>query len=163
MRIFNIEDNYFFRDMADVEKMIKTLEKKADGEVDNDAFDDDTVGAGKKVKPTKLKRNVDGFYQVQHADSDGADVDRPCGCCCISHCRVNEHKEVRGKLVGVSLVSRVKEDDMTDDLEFPNIYERDLFAESFDDEPMRQFSHVTENYDEIYEMLTSLETKFTLV
>ena len=154
VKIFNVEDNYFIRDMSEVETLMKTLEEKAEGEPSDDNHDVDE----KTVKPTKLKKDADGTYHVQHA----VDVDavKPCGCCCVSHCKMNEHKEVRGKMMYVSLVE--KDGAMVDEeVEFPNIYERDLFTGTFDDDAERS-GLVVDSQDEIYDILTSLETKFDL-
>ena len=157
VRIFNIEDNYFIRDMSEVEKLMKTLEMKAEGEPSDDIDVEEKI-----VKPTKLKKGADGNYRVQHADMDGIDAVRPCGCCCVSHCGMNEHKEVRGKMMCVSLVSNPSSATVGEEVEYPNVYERDLFAGSFDDEPMKQSGLVMDTKDEIYDILTSLETNFAL-
>ena len=155
VKIFNVEDNYFIRDMSEVETLMKTLEEKAEGEPSDDNHDVDE----KTVKPTKLKKDADGTYRVQHA----VDVDavKPCGCCCVSHCKMNEHKEVRGKMMYVSLVCEKNGAIVDEEVEFPNIYERDLFTGTFDDDAERS-GLVVDSQDEIYDILTSLETKFDL-
>ena len=51
-RIFNFEDNYFIRDVAQVEEMMKALD---DNEVN---FPEFKAEPGKKVKPTKLAVSI---------------------------------------------------------------------------------------------------------
>ena len=153
VRIFNVEDNYFIRDMSEVEILIKNLESKAEGELSEE---------DKVVKPTKLKKGADGNYMVQHAETERVEAVRLCGCCCDSHCRMNEHKEVRGNSICVSLVSKLSDAVVEQENEYPNIYERDLFGGTFDDEPVKLSGLVMDTKDEIYDMLTSLGTDFAL-
>ena len=51
VRLFNIEDSYFVRDMAEVESMIKRMEEEYKKEA--------------QVKPIKLVKNADGVYSVK--------------------------------------------------------------------------------------------------
>ena len=55
-RIFNVEDNYFIRDMAQVEEMMKALD---DNEVNVPEF---KAEPGKKVEPTKLVKDANGGW-----------------------------------------------------------------------------------------------------
>merc|ERR1719347_250302 len=88
VRLFNIEDNYFVRDMAEVESIIKRMEE----EYKKDA----------QVKPIKLVKNADGVYSVKAS----RDVKKSCACCCDGHCKMNEHS-ARGKVTGVSLAATI--------------------------------------------------------
>ena len=75
---------------------------------------------------------------------------------------MTEHKEVRGNMFSVSLVSKLNGASVDEEVEFPNIFERDLFAGSFDDEPIKHSGLLMDTQDEIYDILTALETKFDL-
>ena len=60
--------------------------------------------------------------------------------------------------MGVNLASKLATD--YEQLEFPNIFESYLFEEDECDEPIKS-SHVVEK-DELYDIITSLETDFNL-
>ena len=97
--LFNVEDNYFIRDMAEVEVFIKELMKKSSDKVD------------KKVTPIKLKRIGDKEYET-------VALCIPCGCCCTRQCRWNEHEH--GYLVEASPSGKVLPFDRTE-AEFQNV------------------------------------------
>ena len=145
VRLFNIEDNYFIDDMAKVEQLIQGLQQK-----DKDSM--------KKVEPTKLVKDSDGNYKVMEPKVTAAT--RSCGCCCDSHCAMSVHN-LTGHLVGVSMSAKVKPATTMEELEFPHIYEKDLFEDALEDEPVRS-SLVVDKKDEIYDILTAMETNFTL-
>ena len=69
---------------------------------------------------------------------------------------------VAGKLIGVNLAHRVVDGLEVDMLEFPHIFERDLFEERDIDEPMKHSGLVLDTQDEIYDIITALETNFAL-
>ena len=74
-RIFNFEDNYFIRDVAQVEEMMKALD---DNEVN---FPEFKAEPGKKVKPTKLAANG-GWIRVED-QAEAMSVHASCDCCCV--------------------------------------------------------------------------------
>ena len=82
---------------------------------------------------------------------------RSCVCCCPSHCKFNVHN-VNGSLMGVNLASKV--DTNYEQLEFPNIFEKYLFEEEDHDVPIK--SCLVVEKDELYDVITSLETDFNL-
>ena len=139
VRLFNVEDNYFIRDMAKVEVFIKELMKKASDKVD------------KKVTPIKLKRIGEKEYET-------VALCIPCGCCCTGHCRWNEHEQ--GYLVEASPSGKVLPFDRTE-AEFQNVYEKVLLGKSFDEQPIRSSLSI-DTQDEIYNILTALEKKFDM-
>ena len=147
-RIFNVEDNYFVHDMAKVEEMIKML----DGKAANDPIEKPTL---EKVLPTKLVK-VGGKW-VRVDESEVMTAQRSCVCCCPSHCKFNVHN-VNGSLMGVNLASKV--DTNYEQLEFPNIFEKYLFEEEDHDVPIK--SCLVVEKDELYDVITSLETDFNL-
>ena len=65
-----------------------------------------------------------------------------------------------GRLVGVNLAKRMDSVFDMGEYEFPHTYERDLFDE-FDDEPIKS-GLVMDTKDEIYDIITALETNFSL-
>ena len=110
VKLFNVEDNYFISDMAEVEAMMFDLQK-------------DAVKEPEKVEPTKLVRNEDGTYRVKTTTT------RFCHCCCNEHCKLNVHT-IGGSLLGVNLAAKVQS--RFCDVNFPGIYKRDLFDEDTD-------------------------------
>ena len=48
-----------------------------------------------------------------------------------------------------------------DRVEFQHVYEKNLFGDDFDEQPIRS-SLIVDTKDEIYNVLTALETKFDL-
>ena len=154
-RIFNVEDNYFVRDMAQVEDMIKLLDKKVtDQVVDSGA----KVMLDKKVKPMKLVKDTGGDWIRVDEKSEVLVAHRSCMCCCEGHCKFNVHS-TNGHLMGVNYANKVATD--LDQMEFPNIFESYLYGEDVDcDEPIK--SSLVLEKDELYDVLTSLETDFNL-
>ena len=147
VRLFNIEDNYFISDMAEVEAMMFDLREKTKEEV-------------KKVEPTKLIKDKDGTYRVKDSVESSK---KSCTCCCPSHCRLSVHS-LGGNLLGVSMAAKVQGINAFDmsAYEFPYIYEKDLLdggAEYM--EPIKS-SLMVDRKDDIYDMLTALETDFRL-
>ena len=82
---------------------------------------------------------------------------KSCGCCCLGHCKFNVHN-VAGSLLGVNLASKVDTD--FEQLEFPNIFENYLFDVENYDVPIK--SSLVVEKDELYDVITSLETDFNL-
>ena len=117
-RIFNFEDNYFIRDVAQVEEMMKALD---DNEVN---FPEFKAEPGKKVKPTKLAANG-GWIRVED-QAEAMSVHASCDCCCVGHCKFNVHS-VTGSLMGVNFASKAATN--PGQMEFPNIFESYLYDE----------------------------------
>ena len=70
---------------------------------------------------------------------------------------MNVHR-ITGSLVGVNFASKVDTD--FGQLEFPNIFESYLFDEADYDVPIK--SNLVVEKDELYDIITSLETDFNL-
>ena len=147
-RIFNVEDNYFVHDMAKVEEMIKMLEGKTSKDTAEEYMTE-------KVQPTKLLK-VDGKW-VRAVEPEVTTVKRSCVCCCPGHCKFNVHS-VTGSLMGVNLTNKVDTD--LEQVEFPYIFEKYLFEEDHLDVPIK--SSLVVERDELYDVITSLETDFNL-
>ena len=138
VKLFSIEDSYYVHDMAKVEQLMMDLRK-------------DEVP--KKVEPKKLLRNKDGTYKIAGA------VSTSCKCCCHGHCKLSVHS-VGGALQGVSLDERKGVD-----VNFPNIYDRDVFDST--DIPNYECEHIMssvllDKQDNFYSVLMALETDFNL-
>ena len=146
-RIFNVEDNYFIHDMAKVEDMIKMLDGKADN-TEKPVFE--------KVQPTKLVK-IDGNWARVETEHEIMTVKSSCACCCPGHCKFNVHSRT-GSLMGVNLANKV--DTEFGQLEFPNIFEKYLFDDEESDVPIK--SSLVIEKDELYDVITSLETDFNL-
>ena len=78
-------------------------------------------------------------------------------CCCPGHCKFNVHS-VTGSLMGVNLTNKVDTD--LEQVEFPYIFEKYLFEEDHLDVPIK--SSLVVERDELYDVITSLETDFNL-
>ena len=70
---------------------------------------------------------------------------------------------VTGRLVGVNLATKEKAVLEMEKYEFPHIYERDLFENMDEGEPIKSASLVVERRDEIFDIITALETDLNLV
>ena len=150
VRIFNVEDNYFIRDMAEVERMIQMLDEKvyeSDGEPVTE----------KKVQPTKLVKAADGKWVRAEDMPDVMTARKSCDCCCPGHCRFNVHN-MAGSVMGVNFANKVATD--LEQLEFPKIFESYLFDEEEYDVPIK--SNLVVERDELYDAITCLETDFNL-
>jgi hypothetical protein len=152
-RIFNVEDNYFVRDMAQVEEMIKALDESQEKVFESDA----EVLPDEKIKPTKLVKDARGVWLRVEDQSEAMTVHRSCDCCCVGHCKFNVHS-VTGSLMGVNFAS--KADTGPGQMEFPNIFESYLYDEEDCNVPIK--SGLVVEKDELYDMITSLETNFNL-
>ena len=81
-------------------------------------------------------------------------VSMSCVCCCPGHRKYNMHS-MPGSLMGDNLASKDSEQ-----MEFPNIFENCLFEEVDHDMPIK--SSLVVERDELYDVITSLETDFNL-
>ena len=140
VRLFNVEDSYFMRDMAEVEKMMTKLQENR------------TEGVT-KIKPTKLVRKKDGSYMIKQA------VPKNCKCCCLEHCKLSNHS-VGGALVGVNMADRFAMNKFV--AEFPLIYERDFFDDNYNEVEHIKSDILMDEKDEVFDALTALETDFNL-
>ena len=159
VRLFNVEDNYFVSDMAAVEAMIFDLEnekKVSPKKLVKDDAGNYKVLDDKKVDPLKVVRVSGSDYEVKKATVSRAACE---SCCCVSHCMLSEHDQ-SGVLNGVSMATRVASV-VKEEYEFPHIFEKVLMDEPGYPEPMRS-SLIADSKDEIFDMLTALETDFNL-
>ena len=108
-----------------------------------------------KVTPKKLVK-VGGKW-VRADAPEIMTARRSCACCCPGHCKYNVHS-MSGSLMGINLASKVDTD--SEKMEFPNIFENSLFEEVDHDMPIK--SSLVVERDELYDVITSLETDFNL-
>ena len=81
-----------------------------------------------------------------------------CECCCTGHCKFDVHN-MAGSLMVVNFANKADTD--FGQLEFPNIFRATyLFDEESYDVPIK--SNLVVEKDELYEVITSLETDFNL-
>ena len=139
VRLFNIEDSYFVRDMAEVESIIKRMEE----EYKKDA----------QVKPIKLVKNADGVYSVKAS----RDIKKSCTCCCDGHCKMNEHS-ARGKVTGVSLAATIDLQPQFN-TDYHHIYDRCLQNEVDDDAV--EFTNQNECSEDKLLKMTSMRTSYS--
>ena len=108
-----------------------------------------------KVDPITIVKAADGSHQVKG-------ISKKCNCCCASHCRLAFHSR-SGQVTGIHLAKLEKENDL-DVLEFPHVFEKDLFSmeadvSSYDD--LESIVEVESN-DPIRKTLVAMETNFGL-
>ena len=159
VRLFNVEDNYFVSDMAAVEAMISDLEtekKVAPKKLIRDDAGNYKIVGDKKVDPLKVVRVSGDDYEVKKAEISRAACK---SCCCAGHCALSEHNQ-SGVLSGVSMATKVTVV-VKEEYGFPHIYERVLMDEPGYPEPMKS-SLIADRKDEIFDMLTALETDLNL-
>ena len=108
-----------------------------------------------KVPPTKLVK-VGGKW-VRADAPEVVTAQSSCMCCCPGHCKYSVHS-MSGALMGVNSASKVDTD--SEQMEFPSIFENSLFKEVDHDMPIK--SSLVVERDELYDVITSLETDFNL-
>ena len=140
VRLLNVEDSYFMRDMTEVERMMTKLMENRTEDVT-------------KIKPTKLVRKKDGSYMIKQA------VPKNCKCCCLEHCKLSNHS-VGGALVGVNMADRFAMNKVV--AEFPLVYERDFFDDDYNEVEHIKSDILMGEKDEFFDALTALETDFNL-
>ena len=143
-RIFNFEDNYFIRDVAQVEEMMKALD---DNEANVPEF---KAEPGKKVKSTKLVKDANGGWIRVEDQAEAMSVHASCDCCCVGHCKFS--------LMVVNFASKAATN--PGQMEFPNIFESYLYDEEDCNVPIK--SSLMTAKDELYDVITSLETDLNL-
>ena len=135
VRLFHIEDEYFVNDINQAEKLFKEL----------------------SLLPAP---NVDAVAANSNETSSAvsAAIRRSCKCCCAAHCSLSVHS-VTGKLSGVSLASLYSS--VKPDMSHAVPFTKEHVSRS-------DFS-ITSNglvdavaKDELYAVITSLETEFDL-
>ena len=144
VRLFNIEDNYWIEDMAKYEKLVQELKTEARKE---------------KVDPVLIVKNADGNYAVK--SNAAAKPEMSCDCCCQAHCKLNFHSKSRKSTIGVNL-AKLDVAIEREDIEFPNIFEKDLFDLEDDESMQQQREFNVEFKDAFNEMLLSMETNFSM-
>ena len=79
VRLFNVEDAYFVRDLDLVEQLIKQMaEKESDEE--------------RRVQPLRIMRDRSGNYTLNNASLNNSRMAAGlCNCCCSGHCSMMSH------------------------------------------------------------------------
>ena len=112
-----------------------------------------------KITPIKLVKDTDGGYKIANANIA---VTRACKhCCCAAHCGQNFHNS-NGSVIGVCLSTRIDTVVKMESYEFPHVYEADMMGTEVELEPVHS-NLMVDRKDEIYDVLTALQTKFDLV
>ena len=168
VKLFNIEDQYFVRDMEQVESLMKELEQSQWETVKDveeppqtaEAMDnDDTVTDVQDKEVTRLKVTTDNDDTIEMIHDNTASS-RTCRCCCIGHCRLSwDQGHFKGYNTGVTLQRLVDRDSM-DPLDLNMAYTKEFITDS--DMHIRPELNIEEEVDEVYGMLTALETDFSL-
>ena len=182
VRLFNVEDNYFIEDMNQVERFIKGLDEKHGNVsvVENEAVPSvvDTKIVDVQAVPVVdvQKVPVVDVQTVPVVDEEAAQVDgkqakvkpfhvvdvkskpQVCKCCCRSHCKMNREK--RSKHIKFSFAAYFNCEEA--EVAFPYIYD-----EKNEDDVAAVDDSIRANVgyhgkDEIFDVLTALETKFDL-
>ena len=140
-KLFNVEDSYWVDDMSEVEKLVKKLEEN-NGDVENTVNEDtvvaNDVSGGAEAEPS------------QEQDSEASTVVECQQCCCRAHCGYLH--VTTGKSVPLSSFSQNAGVSAT--VLYPDT---DTFEEGIDVSVLP-----SDVDDEVYRILTSLETQFDL-
>ena len=140
VRLFNIEDSYWVSDMEKVEFLIKELQNESESMTEEES----------RSQPLRVSVDNEGKDEIV----DKNILARSCQCCCIPHCRQMHH--TANKMVsGVNLSPHIV---MPVSMEMP--YTREKY------EPGNSLIRPAislESRDEMYEMLTALETDFNIL
>ena len=144
VRLFHIEDDYFIDDINEAEKLFKHLNLLPVPEV---AAEDTDVGV---VAATEDRAEVAGVV--------AAVIKKKCKCCCAAHCALSVHS-VTGQLSGVSLTALHSSVTHDTSLAFPFTKE-DVSRADFTIASNGLVDNVIK--DELYSVITSLETQFSL-
>ena len=141
--LFHINDDYFVHDVETVETLLKEL---------NIAAKDKNEETEARVQCLRLYRDEKGEYHVRNPVKTAA---MKCDCCCPAHCALSVHS-LTGHATGVTLESLVVTPHPAD---LHLAYEKELVT---DGDFAIHSSHFTEVKDEMYEILTALNTEFEL-
>ena len=142
VRLFHIEDEYWVDDINQAEKLFKELNLLAAPNVDELAADNAEASGS----------------DVASSGAVSAAIRRSCKCCCAAHCSLSVHS-VTGQLSGVSLTSLYSsvKPDMSHAVPFTK---EDVSRADFSISSNGLVDAVVK--DELYAVITSLETQFDL-
>ena len=145
VRLFNVEDNYFIRDLDLVDKLIKQMAEQESEEE-------------RRVQPLRLVRDSSGNYKLNNASLNNSSIaDGQCNCCCHGHCSMMSHDVgPRVFTVSAAMVNRSQEMvEMSDNFPYvkePFRYEDFNIVSVEEDGPK----------DEFLSMFAALETDFNI-
>ena len=148
VRLFNVEDDYFVRDLESVEFLIKELEQ-GDKLPAEEAEVTEREVLGECLDNDGEDEIVDGI-----ADRSVQVSTKSCKCCCESHCKLTAHTEITKIVYGVSLAKYVV---------VPAVLEMPYTREKVEPgDTMIRPAIALEFEDEMYESLTALQTDFNI-
>ena len=79
VRLFNVDDAYFIRDLDLVDKLIKQMSEQ-EGEDE------------RRVQPLRIVRDSSGNYKLNNASLNNSRMAAGlCNCCCSGHCSMMSH------------------------------------------------------------------------
>ena len=147
VRLFNIEDDYFVNDMDRVKDLLEKV-RAEDGKSKHPL-----------VQPLRVIRDASGNYSLCNNSSlnNTSMSSGKCLCCCSGHCAMMSHElGARVYSVNASKIERCEEM-YGDAAAFPYVKEK-VSEEDVTIAPAVQFEYE----DEMFQMLTALETDFNL-
>mgnify|MGYP001263241085 FL=1 len=137
VKLFSVEDSYFIEDMNEVERNIKELDRRAH--------------LMKNVVSDKVQRYEDGSYSVNLVKNSECNK----VCCCAGHCGYNHH--VRMKTLSQLMRGDPRvQSGVTGAVIYPDVVPDDGH------DPLDAGLLPLDVDDEVWRVLTSLETKFSL-
>ena len=137
VKLFSIEDAYFIEDMNEVERTIKEMDRRAH--------------LVKNIVTDRVQRCEDGSYNVNLIKNIECDK----VCCCAGHCGHNHHPRMKTLSQLMRGDPRVQPG-VTDAVLYPDVTP----ADGHDPLDVGLLPHDVD--DEVWRILTSLETKFSL-
>ena len=145
VRLFNIEDSYFVNDLELVEKLLKEINEN---EVDREP----------RVQPLRVIKDSSGNYMLNSSNLNNSRMaSGKCDCCCSGHCAMMSH-EVKPRVFTVSAAVFQRSEGVVTNIAFPYVKEK-ASLEDMEIVPAAEY----ETRDEMFEMLTALETDFHLI
>ena len=136
VKLSSVEDSYFIENMSEVEKNIKEMDRR--------------VYQVNHIVPNVAQRCEDGSYSVNLVQNN----DCSKACCCVGHCGNNHHK--RMKTLSQLLRGDLRVSGVTSAVVCPDVVPDDGH-DSLDVGLL-----TLDVKDEVWSILTALETKFSL-
>ena len=136
VKLFSVEDSYFIEDMNEVERNIKEMDRR--------------VHKVNNIVPSVAQRCEDGSYIVNLVQNNNCSK----ACCCVGHCGNNHHR--RMKTLSQLLRGDPRVSGVTGAVVCPDVVPDDGH------DPLDVGLLPLDVKDEVWSILTALETKFSL-
>lgn len=145
VRLFNVDDNYFVRDLDLVAQLIKEMSEQ-EGEED------------RRVQPLRFVKDASGNYKLNSASLNNSRMaSGQCNCCCSGHCSMMSHN-IGSRVHTISCAMFERSQEMAE--------QSDYFPYAKEKVSLEDCHIIPEDEDgpkdEFLSMFTALETDFNL-